>query len=259
MKTNQAYYGIVSALPEIPRKGQEGFRMLHIPRIYTDLLNDTDRHYLQMAYMHIDHANLLRHLAGRKQFVSGGNLEEDEIQRIAAGDKCEWPHLEHFNEVLRSSNASRSMPEIERLLFYQWAQYVFMTRDDLFSTWLNWHIQFKLLVLRDHPSDEALESAADTALLKDLVTQYQLTEWVPLPESLIHISKQANIYQREWEIDDWKWDQLETTADREPFSIEALMAYSLKQEIAFRRSALLSPKADNLLHTIVEDVLNTYV
>jgi len=253
-ETGAVYYGIVAALPELPRKGAEGFRPLHIPHQYRDLLESEDARILQHAYLPIDHTNLLHHLSGRKQFLAGGNYLEDDIRRIATGEWTPWPYLGLFLQDLRERGASAGAIEADRLLTRSWYRHLLSAENTLLREWALLRLRLLRHTYAQAPDSLRSELQAERELLADADPGEDPAQY-PLPESLLTILRQPDLTAREFEVDEWFWDFLEEQVRFAPFSVDALLSYAMRQQICIRRSAFLSSKPENVLDRLVEDAL----
>jgi hypothetical protein len=253
-ETGALYYGIVAALPELPRKGVEGFRPLQIPLQYQDLLEPEDSLLLCHAYLPIDHANLLHYLAGRKQFLAGGNYLEDDIRRIATGEWTPWPYLGLFLQDYRERGASVSSKEADRLLTRYWYLHLLAMENTMLREWAL--LQWRLLRHAYQQAPESLrpELQAERELMTEVDPGEDATQ-TALPESLQIILRQSDLTLREQEVDEWIWEYLEEQIRFTPFSVDALLSYALRQQICARRSAFQSYKPENVLDRLVESAL----
>lgn len=260
-KPDRAYYGIVAALPPLPRKGMEGFRPLHLAQSYKDLLDDRDRRTLELAYVQADHTNLLNRLTGSKQFVAGGNLAEDDIQRLVSGDASSWPYLTAFLEEVRTRNLNGQRKETELALARHALTYLITQDNELLREWAL--VQVRLRLYTNQQAGESLRPVLlqERDVLQDILDQWSASGGAveSLPENLMVIQRQADIFQKEWDTDEWIWEFLEREENLEPFSLNALIGYALRQQICLRRSALLSSKSANLLDHLVGEAVQEFL
>lgn len=254
MARHNVYYGIVAALPELPRKGLEGFRISNLAETYRDLLEEDDRELLRLAYMPIDHGNLLRRLAGSKQFEAGGNYDEDDIRRIAIGEFTPFPYFADFIQQLEARTGQTDMHELERLMASVYLPFLMTHPHALLRDWSRLQLQLRETVFRSQPEEMLPLLQQDSEVLRQ-VQQQEEAPAAELPEGLAKILRNPDAYQREYDIDTWMWDYLEDATQFSPFAIDALLNYALRQQICARWSAFLSSKPENLLDRLVSGVL----
>lgn len=253
----QQYYGIISALPPLPRQGQEGFRFVNIAEAYHSLLDPQDKELLQLAYMPIDHENILYKIRGMKRTVSGGNFDEDQIRSIAEGQWVPYPYFSDVFEESTQTNRGTDPIELERKLHRLFNQYLLNQPNILLQQWATWQLGIKMYSLRLSGSNVLSSTQFDIEALKTLFDQNfpDTSEDVLLPEALRNILKNPDIYQREYETDQWLWDQLENSLIFDPFSIDALISYSLRQQLCNRWSGFIGNNSQNVLELIIEETL----
>lgn len=250
-----SYYGIVAALPELPRKGVEGFRPVNIALQYRDLLPEPDFQALQQAYISTDHINILHALAGRKQFVAGGNYPEDEIRRITQGEWTPWPYIGEFLSELRERGGSVTTKEADRLLTHYWYRHLLQSDQPLLAEWALIRLRLRIHAYQSAPESLRAELQAE----REILTECDPGENAPytgMPEPIPAILRQPDLSQRESDLDDWCWDFLEERVRFAPFSLEALIGYALRQQICARRSAFLSSKPELALDKLVQGALS---
>lgn len=250
-----SYYGIVAALPELPRKGVEGFRPVNIALQYRDLIPAPDLLSLQQAYLPTDHANILHALAGRKQFLAGGNFQEDDIRRIIQGEWTPWPYLGAFLGELRERGGGVSAKETDRLLTQYWYRHLLQSGQSLLSDWALLQLRLRIHTYQSAPDSLRTELQAEREMLTD-TDPGDNAPYSGLPEGLQSLFRQTDLAQREADLDDWCWNYLEDRARFAPFSLDALIAYALRQQICARRSAFLSSKPEHVLDQLVQGALS---
>lgn len=254
---DQHYYGIISALPPLPRQGQDGFRFINIAEAYHSLLEAEDKALLQLAYMPIDHENILYKIKGMKRTVGGGNFDEDQIRSIAEGQWAPYPYLAEVFEESTQPNRGADPIELERKLHRLYYDYLINQPNGVLQKWAIWQLGLKMTTLRSSGANFNAGTQLDLEALKAVFDQNfpDTSEDNFLPEGLRNILKNPDIYQREYETDQWIWDQLENSLIFDPFTIDALISYSLRQQMCNRWSGFIGNNSQNVLESIIEETL----
>lgn len=228
-KADRIYPGIVAALPVLHRTNAESVRFINLAHEFHYLLHPDDQALLQLAYLPIDHDNLLHRLFGQQQFLAGGNYRDDQIARIARGEESSFPYWDEFLRLFSSSKMA--FPEAERALNSGYYHFLLDGPSDLLRRWARLHLGLRLNVWTREdvpswlrPDVEALRSVHDE-------------ETYPLPEDLVRLVRDRDLWQREAAIDQWLWDDLSAASQFDPFSPDALIGYALRSFIAARWTA----------------------
>jgi hypothetical protein len=258
---DQQYYGIISALPPLPRQGQEGFRFVNNAEAFYSLLSPQDKELLQLAYIQIDHENLLYKIRGMKRTVSGGNFDEDQIRAISEGQWFPYPYLAEVFEENTQTNRGVDPTELERKLHRLYFQFLLNQSNAVLHQWAVWQLGIKLTTLRLSLANVLTSTQFDIEAIKTILDQSfpDSGEENLLPEALRNILKNPDIYQREYETDQWLWDQLENSLIFDPFSIDALISYSLRQQLCARWSGFIGNNSQNVLDLIIEETLTAKI
>ncbi len=242
-KVDRIYPGIVAALPLLHRSGAEPVRLINLAHEFHYLLHPEDQALLQLAYLPIDHDNLLNRLFGQQQLVAGGNYPDDQIARIARGEESPFPYWEEF---LRHFTTSKmTFPEAERALTTAYYRFLLDGPSALLKRWANLQLELRLAIWTREEVPSWLR--ADVEAIRPL----REDEPTALPEELARLVRDRDLWQREAAIDQWFWDELIATVRFDPYSPDALIGYALRSLIATRWTAFQVTPGKERLHQLI--------
>ncbi len=242
-KVDRIYPGIVAALPLLHRSGAEPVRFINLAHEFHYLLHSDDQALIQLAYLPIDHDNLLHRLFGQQQFQAGGNFRDDQIDRIARGE--ESPFL-YWEEFLRLFSASKmNYPEAERMITSGYYQYLLQGPSTLLRRWANIQLELRLTIWTQHEVPTWLRPDVEA------IQQVRDEEAPALSEELVRLVRDPDLWQREKAIDQWLWDELLAATRFDPFSTDALISYALRSFIATRWTAFQVTPGEKRLHQLI--------
>jgi hypothetical protein len=254
----QQYYGLIASLPPLVRQGQEGFRTFNLANQFASLLDPSDAQALRLVYMPVDHSNILYKLVGSKNFVLHGNFDEDRIRQITEGEDLPYPYLNDFLNAETTLNRNVDRPALENRLFSLYHRYLLEQDNLLLRQWAWWQLRIREQTLRFLSQDAAIQSQTELETLDQTwpagLFDADASDRT-LPEDLQLILRNPDHLQRETDTDQWLWDQLENGLIFDPFSLDALISYALRQQISLRWSGFYGKNHSMVLEGILEDLL----
>jgi len=279
------YYYLVSGLPNISFDGSKlPFKTLEFQEELVNHISRADMRLLHILYLKVDNQNLLEQLQYSDwELNSGGIITIGEIHEFLSNMriKCERekegnyespvgsrmrenhipPYFELFtNEYFESLEKDDPIviPWEDRLssLYYQFAM---KCKNRFIASWfeLNLNIQniFTALTCRKFGLDRTKYIVGDTELSNMLrfstERDFDIDDSFQYGHSVLRIAEDADLLQREWKIDQLKWEWLDEQTFVKVFDIESVLAYMLKLEILERWARLDKATGENLFRQFV--------
>lgn len=267
MKRN--YYCLVAGLQDITldihklSMGQNDFRK----ELQTEV-HPQDYQLVQILFLPFDNKNLLNLLEkSEEEFDTRGNFEREVLEANIKEITGELP--EYMNRFIVSFKDSEPVyqnmsPENQlTTLFYN---YVLSLNHDFLRGWYRFNRDLNnlltALVCRryDIPYEYQVIGWDDISetIRKSHARDFGLTAEIPYMDDLLNIAKDDDVQQREKAIDQLRWNYLDETTFFEYFTIDKILAFTLKLGMVERWLALDKDHGTQLFEELLQDLKSSY-
>ena len=267
MKRN--YYCLVAGLQDITldihklSMGQNDFRK----ELQTEV-HPLDYQLVQILFLPFDNKNLLNLLEkSEEEFNAHGNFERELLESNIKEITGELP--EYMNRFILSFKDDEPVypnmsPENQlTTLFYN---YVLSINHDFLRGWYRFNRDLNnlltALVCRryDIPYEYQVIGWDDISetIRKSHARDFGLTAEIPYMDDLLNIAKDDDVQQREKAIDQLRWNYLDETTFFEYFTIDKILAFTLKLGMVERWLALDKDHGTQLFEELLQDLKSSY-
>jgi hypothetical protein len=263
------YYYLVAGLQDITMDihklsmGQVEFRK----ELQTEV-HPQDYKLVQILFLPYDNKNLLNIITKKEEeFDERGNFSRDLLEANIKELTDELP--EYMNRFITSFKDNEPVfpnmsPENQlTALFYEYA----LSLDDGFvKEWFRFNRDLNnlltALVCRryDIPHEYQIIGWDDISetIRKSHARDFGLTAEIPYMDDLLNIAKEDDIQQREKAVDQLRWNYLDDVTFFEYFTIDKILAFTLKLGMVERWLALDKDYGSQLFEELLQDLKSSY-
>lgn len=267
------YYYLITGLPDVamddtkPACSLASFR----EEYYTQLGND-DQRLVDLLYLELDNANLLRLMNGGTVAEGAEGLyDEEELRTLIAdarGDeknstRCPRYMYDFVQAEQRDADSVPAAFASDRLAARYYAHA--MKADNAFvSDWFRFNLRMNnvltAITARKYHLDRTAVVIGDDDICEALRTSaardFGLTGTLDEMDEMLRIAETENLVEREHKIDALRWNWLEEHAFFKYFTVERLFAFLVKGQIAQRWARLDAEEGGRMLRAMVEEMKN---
>lgn len=262
-KGRSDYYSLVCGLPEITleQTSDPDYRNLIID--YKDYINETDQHWLQLVYDTIDLKNFLIVLfKSGKELQPGGSYSQVQLEEAASQKIIVFSYQELFFNAFDNAPTEHPIAVVEHKLFSLYYTDLINCGNAFLENWGRFSLALKNYVLMLY-SDNLKIDIQDRLIAEPLPldkiqirTLEQYLNETTNTSGIAELIGRSDISIKEKYIDQLQWDYLNAASFFEYFSLEKLIAFALKNQLA-NRWKNLSDKSntittENILNAITE-------
>ncbi len=267
MKRN--YYCLVAGLQDITldihklSMGQTDFR-----KELQNEVHPQDYQLAQILFLPFDNKNLLNLLSKSEEvFDTRGNFEREILEANIKEITSELP--EYMNRFILSFKDNEPVypnmsPENElTTLFYDYALSVnhgFLREWYRFNRDLNNLLTALVCRRYDIPYEYQVIGWDDISetIRKSHARDFGLTAEIPYMDDLLNIAKDDDVQQREKAIDQLRWNYLDDVTFFEYFTIDKILAFTLKLGMVERWLTLDIDHGNKLFEELLQDLKSSY-
>lgn len=265
------YHCFVAGLPDILLDETEvNFSMLDFKNTLEEELYPEDYELAQLLFLPYDNQNLLLFLQEKyDQFSELGNytVSDFESELTEGGDLFFLPeYMYEFVEQYREDRNSRTLKQWENHLTRMFYDYVFSFRDQFLNDWFTFemHVTNVLIGLncREFEKDTGEELIGDNfvteAINKSSAKDFGLAPILDYVGQVISIAENDNLLAREKSLDQFRWDQLDEFTRFHYFSLEVILAYTIKLQMVYRWMKLDEQTGRELFKQLIEELKESF-
>lgn len=250
------YYCLVAGLPDLHKEDSKGFLSLEeLREEISGQLTPSDADLLNLLYAKYDNANFLRFLKNRDSVLDPlGVLKTDDWEQLVLlMEEVEQPKderllpyiVEYYNFIQADDHFTKEIASEDYLsgLYYAHAMQVdnqFM--KDWFEFNLNLNNLLTAIFCRKHTIQAEKLIIGENEISKTLKTSHArdfgIGNLFEYADEVFKIAEERDLLEREKKIDALKWFWLEENTFFHYFSIEKILAYTLKVEMLQRWNML---------------------
>jgi hypothetical protein len=272
---NQYYY-FVAGLPDfsfdsmkLPFTAEEFMEMLN------EVLKQDDRKLLNRYFLKYDNNNLLNLLKDRNaSFNLKGRLSREEILDVVSKVKEELPlkgskippyFEDYIKRWLGEENPHEGGHLWEDMLSSLYMDYGMEIKNSLMSRWfeLNLNIGNMLTAVyaRKYGMDVAKYIVGNNKPARTIrenahTRDFGLSRELEYFDTLLRISEEPDIYDRERRLDKFRWDWLEENTVFDYFNIEYIFAFLCKLQILERWVQLNAEEGERVFRDLIKNLKN---
>ncbi|MBS3770549.1 MAG: DUF2764 family protein [Bacteroidales bacterium] len=265
------YHCFVAGLPDILLDETEvNFSMHDFKNTLEEELYPEDYELAQLLFLPYDNQNLLLFLQEKyDQFSELGNytVSDFESELTEGGDLFSLPdYMYEFVEQYREDRNSRTLKQWENHLTRMFYDYVFSFRDQFLTDWFTFEMNVTNVLIglncREFDKDPEEELIGDNfvteAVNKSSAKDFGLAPILDYVGQVIGIAEKDNLLAREKSLDQFRWDQLDEFTRFHYFSLEVILAYTIKLQMVYRWMELDEQTGRELFKQLIEELKESF-
>lgn len=246
------YYCLIAGLPDITIDDNKlSYTVKEFRAELSETLSNNDKKLIDLFYMQFDHKNLLAMLTKQEgKFDNRGLYTSEQLEEIIALVKeNETPSDKKYPSYFYVFTAAylQDKPLIDNMswedqlnsLYYEYAgnssnRFV----SDWFKLNLNLNNMLTAIICRKYNREVGNAIIGNSEISETIRQSGQrdmgLTGMVDYLDTILRISEENNLYERERKLDQFRWNWLEEYSFFHYFTIERIFAYLIKLDILER-------------------------
>lgn len=272
---NQYYY-FVAGLPDFSFDSMKlPFTVEEFRGMLNEVLKRNDRKLLQKYFLKYDNDNLLSLLKDKNgTFTPMGKLSREEILELVSKvkeglplkDTKIPPYFEaYIKRWLNEENPSVGGRLWEDMLSSLYMDYGLEVKNSLISGWFELNLNIGNVFTAIYARKYGMEVAKyivggnkparlirENAHTRDFGLGHELEYF----DTLVRISEEPDIYDRERRLDKFRWDWLEENTVFDYFNIEYIFAYLCKLQILERWVQLNAEEGERVFRELISNLKN---
>ena len=268
------YHYFIAGLPEILLDDTEmHFPMLDFKFMLQEHLKPEDYKLAELLFLPYDNEKLLKFL--QDDYTNHFKLSkftfedyEEELSDLSdrqAGDrKGILPsYMYKFVELYRSAEGEqKSSKSWENILTEMYFDDVLKTKNKFLKQWFEFNRDLKNVVLghncRKYDMDFENQLIGDNfvtkAIKKSNAKDFGLSVDIPYVNDIINLTENDNLMARELGLDQLKWNKVEEITLFDYFTIDVILAYTIKLDIAYRWLELDEETGREMFRKIIDNL-----
>lgn len=261
------YHYFIAGLPDIFLDDSEIlFPMLDFKYMLEEHLQAEDYKLAELLFLPYDNQKLLDYLNENfdKQYkLSKFSFEDFEIE--FSDDKLGIlpSYMYKFVEIYRDEELSKDITKSwENLLTEMYYDYVLKTKNKFLKQWFEFNKNLNNILIghncRKYEMNAENQLLGDNfvanAILKSNAKDFGLEVELPYVSDILALAENDNLMAREKGIDQLKWDKVEEITLFDYFTIDVVLAYTIKLDIAYRWLELDEATGREMFGKIIDDL-----
>lgn len=268
------YYYLVAGLPNIIFDvNSKGFDHGKIKADIAESINKKDMPLWEAMYLPYDNENLLNYLLQNgKPFSELGKYSQEELEEEIFEPVTMPSYMVNFIQEYctikgnRHIETERTPLELENGMNEKFYEYVESLRNRFIKKWYSFDRWLRNLqvanISRKSKKDvnEYLIGGGDITdmLRKNTSSDFGIkgeSEWL---DKAMQILENTNVIEREWRLDELRWDAAEDFNAVEYFNIDKILEFAVKLQISDRWMILSKEKGEAKLKELIASIHETF-
>ncbi len=269
------YYCLVAGLPDILLGDKKTlFSSIAFKQILEEELTGDDYLLVKALFLPFDHINIINSLFKQeKDFDKRAVLLPEDIEiltdkkNLDTLDTLNYPEYikQSVSEIL-SSEKETTKSEAEVLFYRNYIEYLKSFKNKFLNSYIEYDINtkniFTALTARKYNLEYENELIGDNevtnALIKSKSRDFGLSNELTYIEQIVQIYEEPNLLEREYNIDNLKWNYLDENTFFNYFSIEKILAFVFKLLMVERWISLDAEQGAKLFNKLLNDLECSY-
>ncbi len=269
---NQYYY-FIAGLPDFDFDSMKlPFTVEEFKVMLEDEIKAKDMRLLDKYFLKFDNDNLLSFLKNKEsEQNSMGNISREELEETLSQIKEDLPlknskipaYYEVFMRTWLDEEAHNENKQWEDLLSSLYMDYGIEVKNSLMSRWyeLNLNIGNLLSAIfaRKYSLDVSQVVVGNNHVAKIIrensnMRDFGLSQELEIYDTVVRLSEEEEVYERERKIDKFRWDWLEENTVFDYFNIEYIFAYLCKLQILERWVKLNAEEGERIFRELIDNL-----
>jgi len=241
------YHYFIAGLQDIFLDDTEiHFPMQDFKNELKDHLKSEDYKLVELLFLPYDNENLLKFLNedyDNHNDLGTFSLQEFEVEFTDEKQGILPSYMYKFVEMYKDEEESKGLVKSwENILTEMYFDYVLKTKNEFLKQWFEFNQNLNNLLIGTNCRKYNLEAEKQligdnmvtTAILSSNAKDFGLDVELPYVSEIIALAENENLLAREKGIDQLKWNKVEEITLFDYFTIEVVLAYTIKLDIAYR-------------------------
>lgn len=265
------YHYFIAGLPDIYLDETEiNFSMLDFKQVLKEELFPEDYKLARLLFLPYDNKNLLLFLQEDYQnFNKLGNFSSQDFEEEFSDERKNIlpSYMYDFVKIYKDEETAKDINQSwENLLTEMYYGYVFKTKNKFLEQWFDFNRNIKNILTglncRKYDLDVEKQLIGNNwiteQIAKSNAKDFGLSIDLPYSAEVIALAEKDNFLAREKGLDQLKWDKVEDLTLFEYFSIEVVLAYTIKLDIAYRWLKLDEETGREMFRKIIDNLKSSY-
>jgi len=261
------YHYFIAGLPDIFLDDTEvQFQMLDFKHELKEHLRPEDYKLVELLFLSYDNQKLLQFLDEdfeNQNKLGNFSFEDFELEFSDEKQGILPEYMYEFVEIFRDEELSKNVTKSwEDLLTEMYYNYVLKTKNKFLKQWFEFSQNLNNILIglncRQYDIDPEKQLVGDNeitrAIIKSNAKDFGLGVDLPYVNEIITQTEKENLLSREKGLDQIKWDKVEEITLFDYFTIEVILAYTIKLDIAYRWLELDDEKGREMFRKIIDDL-----
>ena len=265
------YHYFIAGLPDIFLDDTEiQFQMLDFKEELLEHLKSEDYKLAQLLFLPYDNQNLLRFLdEDYESFNKLGNFSIQDFEMEFSDEKqgilpeYMYRFMEIFEDEELSKNVKKSWENLITEMFYE---DVLKTKNKFLKQWFQFNKDLNNVLVGLNcrqfdidPEGQLIgKDQVVDAIMSSNAKDFGLGVDIPYVDEIIKHAEKENLFSREKGLDQLKWNKVEEITLFDYFTIEVVLAYTIKLDIAYRWLELDEETGRQMFRKIIDDLKSSF-
>jgi hypothetical protein len=224
-----------------------------------------DYKLIELIFLNYDNENLLHFLKDELgQFNNLGKYSVADFENEFSDDRKKIlpAYMYEFYEFYKDEERQNIEKSWENILTEMYFDYVLKTKNIFLKQWFEFNLNIKNIITGlncrkfNLSSEKHLigKNFITDSILKNTAKDFGLDVDFPIVIDILNLSEKENILARERELDLLRWKMIDEITLFEYFTINIVLAYTLKLDIAYRWLLLNEEEGRKFFKQIISDL-----
>ena len=265
------YHYFIAGLPDIFLDDTEvNFQMLDFKQDLLEHLKKEDYKLAELLFLPYDNQNLLLYLDDNfENHNKLGNFSiQDFEEEFSDERKGILPdYMYGFVEIHKSEELSKNIQKSwENVLTEMYFEYALKTKNKFLKEWFQFNQDLQNILIglncREYGIDLEKQVIGNNRVSKAVVSSnakdFGLGVDIPYVSDIITQAEKENLLAREKGLDQLKWDKVEEITLFDYFTIDVVLAYTIKLDIAYRWLELDEETGRDMFRKIIDNLKSSF-
>ena len=265
------YYYFIAGLTDIFLDDTEiHFPMLDFKYELNEHLHPEDYKLAELLFLPYDNEKLLKYLKEdyENHFkLSKFTFEDYEVEFSDDRQGILPSYMYKFVEIYKDEELSKDINKSwENLLTEMYYDYVLKTKNKFLKQWFEFNQNLKNILIGHNcrKYDQEVEKQllgnnfVTDAILKSNAKDFGLEVDLPYVSEILNYAEKDNLMAREKGLDQLKWDKVEEITLFDYFTIDVILAYIIKLDMAYRWLELDEETGREMFGKIINDLKSSF-
>ncbi len=266
MPRNKYFYFIAGLQDVILDDTELNFSMLQFKQELMEHLKPEDNKLAELLFLPYDNVELLRFVKGdvvHKNDLGPFSVQDFEVEFSDEKQGILPSYMYKFVELYRDEELSKDITKSwETLLTEMYFEYVLETKNKFLKQWFEFNQNLSNILIGQNCRDHNLEvekqlignNMVSNAILESNAKDFGLEVELPYVSEILALTENENLLAREKGLDQLKWDKVEEITLFDYFTIEVVLTYTIKLDIAYRWLELDEKTGRQMFGKIINDL-----